>query len=200
MKPKIRKNLMQPECLQYSYNSVVQFLKNMTSSTKIDVRFSVGKCSLGSVLVAATKKGICAVTFADDPEPLIRDLQDRFPTAELTGAAADIDNCVSKIVELVEHPEIECDLPLDVQGTDFQQRVWQALRTIPLGHTASYAEIAKRIGRPTAVRAVAQACGANNIAVVIPCHRIVRTDGGISGYRWGVQRKVALLKREQENR
>ena len=161
------------------------------------IRFAVGECSLGSILVAATGKGICAIQFGDDPDALVRDLQDRFPKALLVGGDQEFERLVAEVVGLVEAPAHGLDLPLDVRGTAFQQRVWQALRAIPSGSTASYAEIAERIGRPKAVRAVAQACAANPIAVAIPCHRVVRTDGALSGYRWGVERKRALLEREK---
>ncbi len=160
------------------------------------IRFAVGRCSLGSVLVATTEKGICAVTLHDDPHVLVRDLQDKFPKAELIGADKNFESHVAKVVGLVEHPYKRFDLPLDVRGTAFQERVWQALRKIPAGSTATYADIARDIGMPKAVRAVAQACGANKIAVVIPCHRVIRTDGSLSGYRWGVDRKAELLRRE----
>jgi AraC family transcriptional regulator of adaptative response/methylated-DNA-[protein]-cysteine methyltransferase len=161
------------------------------------IRFAVGQCSLGAILVAATEQGVCAITMGDDPEALVRDLQDRFPKAELGGGDAAFDAWVAQVVGLVEAPGQGLTLPLDVRGTAFQQRVWQALRGIPAGETASYATIAARIGRPAAVRAVAQACGANPLAVAIPCHRVVRTDGALSGYRWGVERKAALLTRER---
>jgi AraC family transcriptional regulator of adaptative response/methylated-DNA-[protein]-cysteine methyltransferase len=161
------------------------------------IRFAVGECSLGSILVAATDKGICAIQFGDDPDALVRDLQDRFPKALLVGGDAGFERLVAAVVGLVEAPAHGRDLPLDVRGTAFQQRVWKALRAIPSGSTASYAEIAERIGRPKAVRAVAQACAANPVAVAIPCHRVVRTDGALSGYRWGAERKRALLERER---
>jgi AraC family transcriptional regulator, regulatory protein of adaptative response / methylated-DNA-[protein]-cysteine methyltransferase len=161
------------------------------------IRFAVGECSLGSILVAATDKGICAIQFGDDPDALVRDLQDRFPKALLVGGDEGFERLVAQVVGLVEAPGQGRELPLYVRGTAFQQRVWQALRAIPSGSTASYAEIAERIGRPKAVRAVAQACAANPIAVAIPCHRVVRTDGALSGYRWGVERKRALLDREK---
>jgi AraC family transcriptional regulator of adaptative response/methylated-DNA-[protein]-cysteine methyltransferase len=161
------------------------------------IRFAVGECSLGSILVAASRKGICAIQLGDDPDVLVRDLQDRFPQAEIIGADRDFETMVAKVVGFVEAPAQGLDLPLDMRGTAFQQRVWQALRAIPAGSTASYAEIAKRIGRPKATRAVAHACKANVIAVAIPCHRVIRTDGALSGYRWGVERKRALLTREK---
>lgn len=160
------------------------------------IRFAIGECSLGSILVAATDKGVCAILLGDDPETLVRDLQDRFSRAELVGADAEFEELVAKVVGFVEQPGLGLDLPLDVRGTAFQQRVWQALRDIPAGQTAGYAQIAEKIGAPKAVRAVAQACAANAIAVAIPCHRVVRTDGALSGYRWGVERKRALLDRE----
>ena len=162
----------------------------------VGIRFAVGQCSLGAVLVACSAKGVCAITLGDDPEGLVRDLQDRFPKAELIGAEPGFEALVARVVGFVEAPGVGLDLPLDVRGTAFQQRVWQALRQIPAGSTASYSEIAERIGEPRAVRAVAQACGANKIAVAIPCHRVVRNDGSIAGYRWGVERKRALLAAE----
>jgi AraC family transcriptional regulator of adaptative response/methylated-DNA-[protein]-cysteine methyltransferase len=160
------------------------------------IRFALGQCSLGSILVAATEKGICAISLGDDPDALLRDLQDRFPKARLIGGDAEFERMVAKVVGFVEAPAVGLDLPLDLRGTAFQQRVWQALREIPAGATVSYAEIAGRIGAPKAVRAVAQACASNAIAVAIPCHRVVRNDGALSGYRWGVERKRALLERE----
>jgi AraC family transcriptional regulator of adaptative response/methylated-DNA-[protein]-cysteine methyltransferase len=161
-----------------------------------DIRFAVGECSLGSILVARSEIGVCAILLGDDPDALARDLQDRFPRATLIGGDAEFEQLVAQVVGFIEAPGLGLDLPLDVQGTAFQQRVWQALQEIPAGSTASYAEIAGRIGAPRAVRAVAQACAANSLAVAIPCHRVVRNDGGLSGYRWGVERKRALLERE----
>jgi AraC family transcriptional regulator of adaptative response/methylated-DNA-[protein]-cysteine methyltransferase len=160
------------------------------------IHFAVGECSLGSIIVGAAGKGICAILLGDDPDGLVRDLQDRFPHADLVGGDADFERIVAAVVGLVEQPKVGLDLPLDIRGTAFQQRVWQALREIGVGRTATYTEIAARIGQPTAVRAVAQACAANPLAVAIPCHRVVRTDGDLSGYRWGVERKRELLKRE----
>ena len=162
-----------------------------------DIRFAVGECSLGSILVARSELGVCAIMLGDDPDVLARDLQDRFPRARLIGGDTEFEQLVAQVVGFVEAPGLGLDLPLDVQGTAFQQRVWQALQEIPAGSTASYTEIAGRIGAPTAVRAVAQACAANPLAVAIPCHRVVRNDGGLSGYRWGVERKRALLEREK---
>ena len=161
-----------------------------------EIRFAVGECSLGSILVAKSERGVCAIHLGDDPDALARDLQDRFPQATLIGGDAEFEALVARVVGFVEAPGLGLDLPLDVRGTAFQQRVWQALRTIPAGSTASYSDIAGRIGCPRSVRAVAQACAANPLAVAIPCHRVVRTDGGLSGYRWGVERKQALLQRE----
>ena len=162
----------------------------------LEIRFAIGQCSLGAILVAGSGRGVCAILLGDDPEALARDLQDRFPNSRLIGADADFEQWVATVVGFVEAPGIGLNLPLDVRGTVFQQRVWQALREIPVGATASYTEVAQRIGKPTATRAVARACAANALAVAIPCHRVVRTDGALSGYRWGVERKRALLERE----
>ena len=161
-----------------------------------EIRFAIGECSLGSILVAKSERGVCAILLGNSPDALARDLQDRFPRAELIGGDDEFERLVAKVVGFVEAPAIGLDLPLDIRGTAFQQRVWTALRGIPAGATASYADIAKRIGKPKAVRAVAQACAANALAVAIPCHRVVRTDGALSGYRWGVERKRVLLERE----
>jgi AraC family transcriptional regulator of adaptative response/methylated-DNA-[protein]-cysteine methyltransferase len=162
-----------------------------------EIRFAVGECSLGSILVAQTRKGVCAILMGDDPDALVRDLQDRFPRATLLGGDAAFEGIIAKVIGFVESPSFGLDLPLDVRGTAFEQRVWQALRKIPAGSTASYAEIAARIGAPNGARAVARACGANALAVAIPCHRVVRTDGSVSGYRWGVARKASLLAKER---
>jgi AraC family transcriptional regulator, regulatory protein of adaptative response / methylated-DNA-[protein]-cysteine methyltransferase len=164
------------------------------------IRFAIGECSLGSILVAATDKGICAILLGDDPDALAHDLQDRFPHARLIGGDEAFERLVAQVVGFVEAPAIGLDLPLDIRGTAFQQRVWQVLREIPAGATASYLDVARRLGSPGAVRAVAQACAANAIAVAIPCHRVVRNDGALSGYRWGVERKCALLQREAASR
>jgi len=162
--------------------------------------FAVGQCSLGAILVASSVKGVAAILLGDDPEVLVRDLQDRFPSAQLIGADAAYEQLVAQVVGLVEAPARGLALPLDVRGTAFQQRVWLALRAIPPGQTATYSSIAKKIGSPQSVRAVAGACAANPIAVAIPCHRVVRHDGGLSGYRWGVERKRELLARESGQR
>jgi AraC family transcriptional regulator of adaptative response/methylated-DNA-[protein]-cysteine methyltransferase len=161
-----------------------------------DIRFAVGQCSLGAILVAQSERGVCAILLGDDPHQLVCDLQDKFRRANLIGADQAFEQLIAKVVGFIEAPALGLDLPLDVRGTAFQERVWQALREIPVGCTASYADIAQRIGAPKAMRAVAQACGANNLAVAIPCHRVVRSDGNLSGYRWGVERKRQLLERE----
>lgn len=174
----------------------------MTPSTyraggvRTTIRFAVGECSLGSILVAQSERGVCAIFLGDDPDRLTHELQDRFPRAHLVGGDVAFERLVSTVVSFVEAPGQGLALPLDVRGTAFQQRVWQALQHIPVGTTATYGEIAARIGSPASIRAVARACGANALAVAIPCHRVVRTDGTLSGYRWGVERKHALLERE----
>ncbi|WP_300615661.1 bifunctional DNA-binding transcriptional regulator/O6-methylguanine-DNA methyltransferase Ada [Dokdonella sp.] len=163
------------------------------------IRFAVGQCSLGAILVAQSQRGICAILLGDDPDRLVRDLQDQFPKAELIGCDDEFEQLIAQVVGFVEAPSIGLRLPLDVQGTAFQERVWRALREIPPGTTVSYAEIAERIGSPKAVRAVAQACATNPLAVAIPCHRVVRRDGDLAGYRWGVERKRELLRREAQS-
>lgn len=162
-----------------------------------DIRFAIGQSALGAVLVAASGKGVCAILLGDDPEELIRDLERRFPKANLIGGDRDFEDMVARVVGFVEAPQLGLDLPLDLRGTAFQKRVWQALREIPVGGTVSYSELAQRLGAPKSFRAVAQACAANSIAVAVPCHRVVRTDGNLSGYRWGVERKRNLLERER---
>jgi len=161
-----------------------------------EIKFAVGQTSLGAILVASSKKGVAAILLGDDADRLVRNLQDRFPKASLIGADREYEALVARVVGFVEAPKIGLDLPLDVRGTAFQQRVWQALQEIPVGATVSYAEIARRIGSPKSVRAVAGACATNNLAVAIPCHRVVRHDGSVSGYAWGIERKRALLERE----
>jgi AraC family transcriptional regulator, regulatory protein of adaptative response / methylated-DNA-[protein]-cysteine methyltransferase len=150
-----------------------------------EIRFAVGETSLGAILVASSKKGVASILLGADPDTLVRNLQDRFPKARLIGADGDYEALVARVVGFVEAPHLGLDLPLDVRGTAFQQRVWRALQEIPVGQTVSYAEVARRIGSPKAVRAVAGACAANNLAVAIPCHRVVRNDGSLSGYAWG---------------
>jgi len=163
-----------------------------------DIRFAVGESSLGAILVASSRKGVASILLGDDPDALVRDLQDRFPKARLIGGDRDYEALVARVVGFVEAPQLGLDLPLDVRGTAFQQRVWQALRGIPVGGTVSYAEIAGRIGAPRATRAIAAACAANAHAVAIPCHRVIRKDGALSGYAWGAERKRALLDREAQ--
>lgn len=171
--------------------------RNGGSDTRI--WFAVGQCTLGSVLVAQTKRGVCAILLGDDPTFLLKDLQDRFPSASLIGADPAFEREVATVINLIDHPgHVSLSLPLDIRGTAFQQRVWRALQNIPPGQTASYTDIARAIGSPQAVRAVAGACAANALAVAIPCHRVVRQDGALSGYRWGIERKRALLARERD--
>ena len=159
-----------------------------------EIFFAIGECSLGSILVAHSARGICSILIGEDPALLARDLHDQFPEANLIGY--ENDELVAKVAGLVEKPGANFAFPLDIRGTVFQQRVWQALQQIPSGSTATYTDVANQIGMPGAVRAVARACAANALAVLIPCHRVVRTDGSVSGYRWGVERKRALLERE----
>lgn len=168
----------------------------------IAIRFAVGECSLGAILVAQSERGICAILLGDDPDTLARQLQDKFPRARLIGGDKAFEELVAHVVGFVDAPAHRgggLNLPLDLRGTVFQQRVWTALREIPPGQTVSYTELAQRIGAPKAVRAVAGACAANLLAVAIPCHRVVRTDGGLAGYRWGVERKRALLDKEAQS-
>ena len=161
-----------------------------------DIRYATAACTMGSVLVAQSERGVCAILLGDEPKALVRDLQDRFPKAKLLSADREFETVVAAVVAHVEAPGASLALPLDIRGTVFQQRVWRAIQKIPPGATANYSQIAKWIGAPKSARAVAQACAANTLAVAIPCHRVVRRDGDISGYRWGVDRKRALLKRE----
>ncbi len=165
-----------------------------------DIKFAVGQTSLGAILVASSTKGVASILLGDDPDELVRNLQDRFPKAHLIGADRDYESLVARVVGFVETPQMGLKLPLDVRGTAFQRRVWQALQEIPVGETASYGEVARRIGLPKSVRAVARACAANNVAVAIPCHRVVRNDGSLSGYAWGIERKRVLLDRETSRR
>jgi AraC family transcriptional regulator of adaptative response/methylated-DNA-[protein]-cysteine methyltransferase len=161
------------------------------------IRFAVAQCHLGWVLVAATEKGICAIEFGDAPEALGQHLHAKFPKAELIHDDPDFEVWLARVLAFLESPREALDLPLDIQGTAFQRRVWTALQEIPMGATATYGAIAARIGNPRAARAVAQACAANAVAVAVPCHRVVRGDGGLGGYRWGSERKRKLLDREK---
>ena len=164
---------------------------------RMTIRFSVGECSLGSILVAASQVGICAISLGDDPDELLKWLQDRFPKAQFIGGDKQFEKVVGQVIAFVERPAIGLKLPLDVRGTAFQQRVWQKLTEIPIGTTRTYSDIASALGAPKSTRAVGAACGANPIAVAIPCHRVVRTDGSLCGYRWGLERKAKLLKSER---
>ncbi|MGE5138179.1 MAG: bifunctional DNA-binding transcriptional regulator/O6-methylguanine-DNA methyltransferase Ada [Rudaea sp.] len=164
------------------------------------IRYAIAPSELGLVLVAATEKGICAVAFGDSRDALREFLESEFPLAEIASDDAGLGESVRQVTTLIESPGADLDLPLDIRGTAFQRRVWQALQQIPPGRTASYAEIAAGIGKPGAARAVGAACAANRIAVAIPCHRATRSDGTLSGYRWGVERKRELLDREASSR
>jgi len=164
--------------------------------TNAEIKFATGKCSLGAILVAMSPHGVRSIALGDDRDVLISGLLDRFPDAELISDDRNFEQLVAKVAGFVEEPALGLDLPLDIRGTPFQQRVWQALRDIPAGATVSYTEIAKRIDASRSVRAVAGACAANTLAVAIPCHRAVRADGRLSGYRWGIERKTELLRRE----
>ena len=168
-------------------------------TAQTQIRFAVGQCSLGAILVAASERGLCAILMGDSPDELLNDLQRRFANAELSGGDHDFEQLVATVVGFVEAPQLGLKLPLDVRGTLFQQRVWQAPGDIPVGSTVSYSGLAQLIGAPKSARAVAQACAANALAVAIPCHRVVRNDGGLSGYRWGIERKRALLEREAQS-
>jgi len=163
----------------------------------IEIRHATAPCSLGQILVAATDKGVCAIFFGDDPKALDQELHNRFPRAKLIAGDREFGKLVAKVVAYVEAPHKDLDLPLDIRGTAFQHQVWAALREIPPGETVTYGDIARRIGKPAAVRAVGTACGANHIAVAIPCHRVLGSDGKLTGYRWGTARKRALLDREK---
>jgi len=164
-----------------------------------EIKFAIGASSLGPVLIAASDKGVCAIFFGNDPDGLARDLKKQFPHARLVGGDPAFEALAAKVIGFVEDPRADFDLPLDIRGTAFQHRVWQALRRIPVGSTASYAEIARKIGAPKAVRAVARACASNPIAVAVPCHRVVGSDGSLTGYRGGIERKRALLAKEAKS-
>jgi AraC family transcriptional regulator of adaptative response/methylated-DNA-[protein]-cysteine methyltransferase len=181
--------------------STVQVFKGVhmnaaTDQVREEIRFSTGECVLGVVLVAGSERGVCAILLGDDPAELARDVKQRFPRAKLIDAGAELGTLVSTVAEFLAAPAMGLDMPLDVRGTAFQQRVWSALQEIPAGLTESYAEVARRLGSSVSAKEVGEACAANALAVAIPCHRVVRKDGGLAGYRWGVKRKRALLERE----
>ena len=161
------------------------------------IRFAIGRCTLGALLVARSERGVCAILFGDDADALIVDLRRRFPHAGDGRRESWADETLARVAALIESPRVELGLPLDLRGTDFMLEVWHALRDIPAGSTESYGQVARRIGAPASARAVARACAANPVAVAVPCHRVVRADGTLSGYRWGVERKQALLDRER---
>lgn len=162
------------------------------------IQFAISPCSLGLVLVAASARGVCAIALGSNREALERELAQRFLRAQIARADPAFDELVTQVVLVVEAPERPCELPLDLRGTAFQAKVWQALRAIPAGQTLSYRELAERIATPRAVRAVARACASNPLAIAVPCHRVLRGDGELAGYRWGIERKRALLAREAE--
>jgi AraC family transcriptional regulator, regulatory protein of adaptative response / methylated-DNA-[protein]-cysteine methyltransferase len=164
----------------------------------LSIAYAITETDLGSMLVAATDRGICMIAFGDDQEELIRDLTQTFPRAQISRNPRQLTAHVEAVVKLIKQPSQSLDLPLDIQGTAFQQRVWQALRQIPAGETITYSQLAKKIGRPKSTRAVASACARNKLAVAIPCHRVINSTGGLSGYRWGIQRKKQLLQRERQ--
>ena len=212
---RVRENLAQPlsvtsAILEAGYGSNGHFYGSSTArlgmtpsdyragGKGVEVWFAVGRCSLGDILVAESPRGICAILLGDDPQALVENLQKTFPYAQLLGGDPDFEGRIAAIVGFVDGDRAELALPLDIRGTAFQQRVWQALRAIPLGETLSYAAVAAKIGSPKAVRAVAGACAANLLAVAIPCHRVVKSSGELSGYRWGVDRKKRLLEQERQ--
>lgn len=169
-----------------------------TRNANRQISYGFGRCSLGSILVASSERGICAISLGDDPERMTHQLLEKYPYAKPADSESEFEQLIARIAGFVEAPVVELDLPLDMCGTAFQQRVWQTLREIPVGTTVSYADIARQIDAAKAVRAVAGACAANTLAVAIPCHRVVRSDGSLSGYRWGVERKAELQRREKQ--
>lgn len=171
--------------------------RNPVLSPRAKICYAIGRCSLGTVLVAQSERGLCALFLGDDPQALERALHERFPQTDLAACGSDFAHILAEVVAFIEAPGTQFDLPLDPHGTVFQQLVWQALREIPRGQTATYGEIARRIGAPRSARAVGQACADNPLAVIIPCHRAVHSDGGLAGYRWGIERKRALQEMEK---
>ena len=174
----------------------ISTLNSIASNANAIIRFAFGESSVGSILVAKSGQGVCAILLGDDRLDLAQELRRRFPQSPLVEGPEDLQRHVAEVIAFVDTPAKGLDLPLDLRGTGFQRRVWQALREIPMGETASYTEVAELIGSPKSARPVAQACAANPVALVVPCHRVVRNDGSLSGYRWGVARKQALLERE----
>jgi O-6-methylguanine DNA methyltransferase len=172
------------------------FARPRTGATADAIAFAVGTCALGELLVARSAAGVCAVLLGEEEDALEADLAARFPNARLVRNERLVADDLATLIHFVDHPDRGPDLPLDLRGTPFQRRVWEALRAIPAGRVLTYAELAGRIGEPRAVRAVAAACAANPVALAIPCHRVVRSDGSLAGYRWGVERKRALLRKE----
>jgi AraC family transcriptional regulator of adaptative response/methylated-DNA-[protein]-cysteine methyltransferase len=164
------------------------------------IHFALATCTLGRCLVAESERGICAVLLADNDDDLIAELQQIFPLAHRETGSEQFAQHVTQVVQKIDDPQSPFTLPLDLRGTAFQLKVWQALRTLAPGETVSYQTLAKHIGKPKAVRAVASACAANKLAIIIPCHRVVRADGGLSGYRWGATRKARLLQREGDEK
>lgn len=184
------------------YSEAVQRLGMTPSKAKrggegLTIHYAFAMSSLGKIIVAATTRGICVVRFGESDGQLLAGLKALYPQAQLEPDKQALKESLEQVVSLIDSPVSEHQLPLDICGTVFQEKVWAALRKIPAGSTASYTDVARSIGKPTAMRAVAQACGSNPVAVLIPCHRVVRADGGLSGYRWGVERKAALLKSEK---
>lgn len=164
----------------------------------VTITYGLTQCFLGWVIVAATDRGICAIEFGDDSETLPEQIQARFPNAQLNKADIGFKKLIKEVVDFIESPKDTFQVPLDIQGTAFQQKVWEVLRQIQPGETMSYTDVAERIGKPNAVRAVASACASNKLAVVIPCHRVISKSGKTGGYRWGTERKQRLLASEQD--
>ena len=188
-----------PKTYAKAHRQQINFPSRNTKPGAKLIQFACGNSSLGNFLVARSEKGICAILLGDTHEELLTDLRKRFPTSELHQNNQEFIGQLHTLVQLIEHPQQALKLPLDIRGTLFQQQVWKALQEIPVGETRSYSEIAQAIGSPKAVRAVASACAANSIAIAIPCHRVVRHDGNLSGYRWGTARKKILLQREMDS-